>query len=62
MLRALVLQKNLLSSLCLVLPDHKFTHIFQDTLNPLCIPGNTLKQHLITLSTIIISPIKEAPF
>ena len=62
MLRALVLQKNLLSSLCLVLRDHKFTHNFEGTLFPLCIPGNTLKQHLITLSTITISPIKEALF
>ena len=59
--RTLVLQKNLLSFLCLALRDHKFKHNFQDTLNPLCIRGNTLKQ-LITFSTIIISPMKEAPF
>ena len=44
------------------LRDHKFKHNFQDTLNPPCICGETLKQHLITLSTITISPIKEAPF
>ena len=44
------------------LRDHKFKHNFEDTLNLLCICGKTLKQHLITLSTITISPIKEAPF
>ena len=44
------------------LREHKFKHNFEDTLNLLCICGKTLKQHLITLSTNTISPIKEAPF
>ena len=41
------------------LRDHKFKHNFQDTLNPL-ICGKTMKQHLITFSTI--SPMKEVSF
>ena len=44
------------------LRDLKFKHNFQDRLNLLCICGKTLKQNLITLSTITISPPKEAPF
>ena len=44
------------------LRDHKFKHNFQDTMNLLCICGKTLKQHLITLSTITVSPMREAPF
>ena len=44
------------------LRDHKFKHNFQDTMNLLCICGMTLKQHLITLSTITVSPMREAPF
>ena len=44
------------------LRDHKFKHSFQDALNPLCICGKTLKEHLITFSTITISPMKKAPF
>ena len=43
------------------LRDHKFKQKFEDRLNPLCICGKTLKR-LITFSTIIISPMKEAPF
>ena len=43
------------------LRDHKFKHNFQDTLNPL-ICGKTMKQHLITFSTITISPMKEVSF
>ena len=42
------------------LRDHKFKHNFQDTLNPLCIQGKTLKQHVSTFSTITFLPIKEA--
>ena len=42
--------------------DHKFKHNFQDALNPQCICGKTLNQHVITFSTIIISPMTEAPF
>ena len=44
------------------LRDHKFKHNFQDTMNLLCICGKTLKQHLINLSTITVSPMREAPF
>ena len=44
------------------LRDHKFKHNFQDSLNPLCICGRTLKQHLIILSTITISPTERSAF
>ena len=43
------------------LRDDKFKHNFRDTLNPLYICGKTLKQRLITFSTIAISLMKEAP-
>ena len=49
-----------MSDLLSHLRDHKFKLDFQDTLNPLCICGKTLKQHLITFSTITNSPMKDA--
>ena len=60
--KTLVLQKNLLSPLCIALRDHKIKNNFQDILNPLCIRGNTLKQYFITFSNTITSPVKEVPF
>ena len=60
--KTLVLQKNLLSPLCIALRDHKIKNNFQDTSNPLCIRGNTLKQYFITFCNIITSPVKEVPF
>ena len=67
MSRTLVIQKksirrSFMSSPLGHLSDHKFKHNFQDTLNLLRICGKTLKQHLITFSTITISLMKEAAF
>ena len=64
--RTLVLQKksirrSFMSSPLSHLRDHKFKHNFQDRLNSL-ICGKTMKQHLITFSTITISPMKEVSF
>ena len=42
------------------LRNHKFKDNFQNTLNPPCIYGKTLKQPLIIFPTITVSPMKEA--
>ena len=44
------------------LREHKFRQNFLDTLNPLFICVKTLKQHLVTFSTVTLSPTKEASF
>ena len=44
------------------LREHKFRHNFLDTLNPLFICVKKLKQHVVTFSTITLSPMKEASF
>ena len=63
--RALVLQKksirgSFMSSRFSHLRAHESKDNFQNTLNPPCIYGKTLKQRLIIFPTITISPMKEA--
>ena len=63
--RALALQKksirgSFMSSPLSHLRNHKFKDNFQNTLNPPCIYGKTLKQPLIIFPTITVSPMKEA--